>query len=139
MIVTISRSAEKELKRLPLRIKLIVISKIKSLAKQPRPHDSKKLTNYSNEYRLRAGDYRILYVINAHKKEVSVRAIAHRKDAYKKIILTSTSSSNLKSSFHTLFSHYIGLDNRICGNYFNTPPKTYTIIRHITTPALFLA
>lgn len=84
MIVIISRSAEKELKRLPLRIKLIVISKIKSLAKQPRPHDSKKLTNYPNEYRLRAGDYRILYVINAHKKEVSIRSIAHRKDAYKK-------------------------------------------------------
>jgi mRNA interferase RelE/StbE len=52
------------------------------LAEQPLPPGVKKLKG-SDGYRIRIGDYRVLYTIDTEKKEVSVFAIGHRKEVYR--------------------------------------------------------
>jgi len=49
----------------------------------PRPHGVKKLSGGGSRWRIRVGDYRILYEINDSKKLVRIYRIAHRKDVYK--------------------------------------------------------
>jgi mRNA interferase RelE/StbE len=50
---------------------------------QPRPHNSKKLSGGGSQWRIRLGDYRILYEIDDAKNLVKVYRIAHRKEAYR--------------------------------------------------------
>jgi len=57
--------------------------RIAELETQPRPRGSKKLAGSDNEYRLRDGNYRILYAIDENKRTVRVSRILDRKDAYK--------------------------------------------------------
>jgi mRNA interferase RelE/StbE len=54
---------------------------IRSLAGEPRPHGSQKLTN-REEWRIRLGDYRVLYTIDDQKKTVTVIRVKHRAKAY---------------------------------------------------------
>ena len=58
-------------------------TKIARLETQPRPRGSKKLAGSDNEYRLRDGDFRILYTIDESKHLVRVGRILDRKDSYK--------------------------------------------------------
>ena len=60
--VGFKKSAVKEIERLPRRDLQIVLDKITSLSENPRPHDCKKLSS-QEKYRIRCGDYRILYSI----------------------------------------------------------------------------
>jgi len=48
-----------------------------------RPHNSRKLSGAASRWRIRTGDYRILYEIDEHKKAVNVYRIAHRKEVYR--------------------------------------------------------
>lgn len=50
----------------------------------PRPYNSKKLSGAASKWRIRAGDYRILYEIDEQRKVVNVYRIAHRKEVYRK-------------------------------------------------------
>lgn len=59
-----------------------VMAKIKLLGTDPRPARSKKLSS-REEYRIRQGSYRILYVIDDGIKVVQVTKVKHRKDVYK--------------------------------------------------------
>jgi len=79
--VHILNSAEKEINRLHLVIYSRVIKKLMSLEDNPRPRGVKKLTG-REEYRLRAGDYRILYTIDDKKHLVTISAVGHRSDVY---------------------------------------------------------
>ncbi len=56
---------------------------ILGLYDQPRPHNSKKLSGGGSQWRIRMGDYRILYEIDDSKNLVKVYRIAHRKEAYR--------------------------------------------------------
>jgi mRNA interferase RelE/StbE len=56
---------------------------ILGLYDDPRPHNSKKLTGGTPKWRIRTGDYRILYEIDERRKVVKVYRIAHRKDVYR--------------------------------------------------------
>lgn len=53
------------------------------LAENPRPHGSKKLVGFENEWRLRVGEYRVLYVIDDATKRVTIARVAHRREAYR--------------------------------------------------------
>lgn len=53
------------------------------LAENPRPHGSKKLVGFENEWRQRVGDYRILYVIDDRARRVTIARVAHRREAYR--------------------------------------------------------
>ena len=60
--IEIKKSAVKEIERLPKVALPAVLARIATLAEAPRPHDCKKLS-HQEKYRLRCGDYRILYSI----------------------------------------------------------------------------
>jgi len=80
--VYLKRSAEKELARLPAEIHDRVVKRLISLRDNPHPSGAKKLLGREG-YRIRVGDYRILYVINEKERKVEVVSIAHRKEVYR--------------------------------------------------------
>lgn len=80
--VRIKRSAEKDLTRLPEKLHDHIIEKILALAENPRPVGVKKLAGRGG-YRIRVGDYRILYSIDDKIQSVIVIAIRHRREAYR--------------------------------------------------------
>lgn len=81
--VEIKRSAGKELERLPARDKRRMISRIRGLASDPRPPGANKLSG-EEKYRIRQGDYRILYQIHDEIITVVVVRIAHRREVYRR-------------------------------------------------------
>ncbi len=81
--IFIKSSAAKELKRLSKKDVQRITSKIQSLSKEPRPHGFEKLSS-QERYRIRQGNYRIIYSIEDDKLIVYVFKIAHRRGVYKK-------------------------------------------------------
>ena len=82
--VLIKRSAEKEMDRLPTSTFKRVAQAILELERDPRPKGSKKLRGMQ-DYRLRVGEYRVLYSIDDHKRVVEVIAVGHRREVYRGI------------------------------------------------------
>ena len=81
--IQIKPSAVKELEKLPGKDLQKIISKIKSLSGDPRPPGSEKLSG-DEKYRIRQGNYRIVYAIEDDILIVFVVKIGHRRDIYKK-------------------------------------------------------
>lgn len=81
--ISIKSSAAKELARLPKKDVLRITSRIKSLSFNPRPQGCEKLSA-QERYRIRQGNYRIVYSIEDDKLIVYVIKIAHRSAVYKK-------------------------------------------------------
>lgn len=81
-VVSLKRSAEKELERLPTKIHDRIIGHLISLKEIPRPVGAKTLRGREG-YRIRIGDYRVLYVIDDSERRVEVFSIAHRKEVYR--------------------------------------------------------
>jgi mRNA interferase RelE/StbE len=81
--IEIKRSAQKEIKKLPDTVLRRVVEKITSLGQDPRPDGCKKLSG-EEKYRVRVGDYRILYGIEDDVLLIYVVKVAHRKDIYGK-------------------------------------------------------
>ena len=71
---------------LPQKKQKQVLSAIESLENEPRPAQCKKLVDAANVYRVRSGDYRILYQIEDAQLLVLVIKVAHRRDVYKRKI-----------------------------------------------------
>lgn len=82
--ITISQSAFKELNRLSKGNIKKIEKAIDSLSDNPRPPGVKKLKGISEDlYRIRSGDYRVVYAIDDMIQIVDIRKIGHRKDIYK--------------------------------------------------------
>ena len=81
--VRIKRSAGKELRKLHGKDRDRIVARIKDLASDPRPPGSKKLSG-EEKYRVRQGDFRILYEILDEAVTVFVVRIAQRGEAYRK-------------------------------------------------------
>ncbi len=79
--VNLSNQAAKELKKLPKSTLNDIILKIQELKSNPRPTNCKKLKD-RDEYRIRIGNYRVIYNINDNILMILVIAIGHRKDIY---------------------------------------------------------
>lgn len=79
--VVIKRSAEKEIEHLPTGIRRLVVRRIFALADDPRPHGSQNLAG-QDKYRIRQGDYRVVYTIE-DANTVTVVRVAHRSDVYR--------------------------------------------------------
>ncbi len=60
-----------------------LVNRIQGLATNPRPHGSEKLAGYADRYRVRQGNFRIVYLINDEASAVTVYKIGHRKDVYR--------------------------------------------------------
>ncbi len=80
--VTLKRSAQKELEALPDATMQKIYEQIKTLVDNPWPRQSKKL-QAGRGYRLRVGDYRVLYEVDQPMLTITVYAIRHRREAYR--------------------------------------------------------
>ena len=81
--ITIRKEALKELERLPKATNQDISNKIDLLEFDPRPAGCKKLKGkHENLWRIRTGDYRIIYSIEDKIKIIDIRKIGHRKDVY---------------------------------------------------------
>jgi mRNA interferase RelE/StbE len=78
----IKRSAAKELGALPTMYRRRIAARIQELSKEPRPSGVEKLSG-AEQYRIRQGDYRVLYEIDDGKKTVTIVRIGHRRDVYR--------------------------------------------------------
>lgn len=78
----IQRSAQKELDAIDDPLFSRIDRKIVELADQPRPAGCKKLKGYSDQWRVRVGDWRVVYIIDDNAKRVMVTRIAHRREVY---------------------------------------------------------
>ncbi len=78
----IKRSAEKELRRIPKVDLRRIVQKIDNLAIDPRPPSSEKLFG-DNIYRIRQGDYRILYTVDDEERVVEIIKVGHRREVYR--------------------------------------------------------
>ena len=81
--VLIVRSAEKEIAGLPEAIRRLVVQRIQALAHDPRPNGSQKISG-GDQYRVRQGNYRIVYVIEDAVVTVTVVRVAHRSQVYRR-------------------------------------------------------
>ena len=77
------KDASKQFRKLPLNIQKRIQAKIDELAIEPRPNGVKKLQGDDNSYRIRVGDYRIVYEIKDDVLLVIVIKIKHRSEVYK--------------------------------------------------------
>jgi mRNA interferase RelE/StbE len=80
--VSLTASAEKELHRLPAPMVARIVPRLEGLASAPRPPGCKKLKGGDNEWRVRVGDYRIVYEIDDKARTVDVTRIPHRREVY---------------------------------------------------------
>lgn len=80
--VIVSKSAQKELSKLPQQANDRIIPAILKLSEEPRPPGSKKLKGSADSWRIRVGDYRVVYSVNDEILIVDVRRVGHRKDIY---------------------------------------------------------
>jgi mRNA interferase RelE/StbE len=78
-------SVRKRLKSVPRQDRLRIQQKIESLSKEPRPRSCEKL-HMLDTYRLRVGDYRIVYRVDDKNSIVMVNAIGHRSQIYRRRI-----------------------------------------------------
>ena len=83
--VTLKRSAVKDLRDLPRNVLVRVQARLNGLADDPQPRGAKKLAGEERMYRLRVGDYRIVYDLYPDTQVVDVLYIRHRKDAYRRL------------------------------------------------------
>jgi len=84
--IIFDKSAEKDLDDLSSEITRRVIKAISKLAIDPRPPGVKKLQAANeNLYRIRSGDYRIIYAVTDEIKIVNIRRVRHRKDVYRNL------------------------------------------------------
>ena len=77
--------AVKDLGRLSLEDAVKIRQIIGLLYDEPQPRGSKKLEGKGSFYRIRQGDYRLVYEINNNDKEIRIVLIKHRKEAYRKL------------------------------------------------------
>lgn len=80
--IQVKKSAEKELREIPKDELLKILDKIKSLSDDPHPIGSIKLTN-QEKFRLRVGNYRILYKVEENILTLFVIKVGHRKNVYR--------------------------------------------------------
>ena len=81
--IYLESSAEKDLRKIPAAHFNTVITRIKALADNPCPTGIRKLKDSNNFWRIRIGNYRVVYEIIDSSKTINIYKIKHRKDAYR--------------------------------------------------------
>ncbi len=82
--VVLTSSAEKELKKLSGQLIARIVPRLEDLASNARPPGCKKLQGGDREWRIRVGDYRVVYTIDNAKLLVEVTRIRHRSEVYQR-------------------------------------------------------
>jgi mRNA interferase RelE/StbE len=82
--VEVKPRARKDLEALPDHVLARVVQKIESLGRTPRPTGCRKLKGYKDEWRVRVGDWRVVYIVEDAAKLISITRIAHRREVYER-------------------------------------------------------
>jgi mRNA interferase RelE/StbE len=81
--VAVTPKAERQIKGLPAAEGRSVAKKLRALAENPRPRGAEKLSQAPCFWRIRVGNYRVVYVIDEPTMHVGIALVRHRKDAYR--------------------------------------------------------
>ena len=81
--VILTATAVKERKRLETKEQKRIDAILKSLMADPKPQNAKKLSGRQQDWRIRMGNYRILYQVDSSNQLVTIWRIAHRREAYR--------------------------------------------------------
>jgi len=81
--IEVSATAEKQLRKLSKKDQISVLKRIQELSGEPRPNHSRKLRGQDNIYRVRVGNYRILYSIENKHLTIIILKVGHRRDVYR--------------------------------------------------------
>jgi mRNA interferase RelE/StbE len=81
--VAFTTSALREFKALERAVQRRLAARIDELAKNPFPPGAKKLLGESDHYRIRAGDYRVIYRVERKRVTIVVVKIGHRREVYR--------------------------------------------------------
>ena len=83
--VIVLHTAEKEIRRLPPKIRRQIFEKLLELEINPRPQDSVALRGFKRGHRVDTGEYRLLYDVDDPARLVTVWRVKHRKDVYRNL------------------------------------------------------
>jgi mRNA interferase RelE/StbE len=83
--IEVSPTAARQLKKIDGRVLSQIAAKIDSLALEPRPHGCEKLSGYDDLYRVRVGDYRIVYGVEDRLVLIVVLKVGNRAEVYQRI------------------------------------------------------
>ena len=83
--VTFKPSVEKDLRRLPVGVVARVMKRVDALGAAPLGRGAIKLSGGKHLYRVRVGDYRIVYGVDSAGKQVLVHYVRHRRDVYRAV------------------------------------------------------
>jgi mRNA interferase RelE/StbE len=83
--ITVKASVEKDIRKIPADIAARIFEHIEALSADPFPHDARKLTGAEYLYRVRVGDYRIIYEVIQEDREITIIYIRHRSSAYRNL------------------------------------------------------
>jgi mRNA interferase RelE/StbE len=81
--VNFRASADKAMDGLPRNVQARILQRAQRLAEDPRPPGCVKLTGQEKLWRVRVGDYRIVYEINDDAETVTITIVAHRRESYR--------------------------------------------------------
>ena len=82
--VSFRRSAEKDLRKLDGKVQTRVLRAVDGLVFDPRPDGCRKLQGSDDAYRIRVGDYRVIYTVDDEVLIVAVERVRHRRDVYRR-------------------------------------------------------
>jgi mRNA interferase RelE/StbE len=83
--VILKPSVEKDLRSLPREVVKRVFKRIEMLKNDPLPHQSLKLSGAEQLYRIRVGEYRIVFGVDKEHLQVTIHHVRHRRDVYRQL------------------------------------------------------
>jgi mRNA interferase RelE/StbE len=81
--IYLEKSAEKDLRKLPTSVFQRALIHLKALSVDPRPPGCHKITGSKKDWRIRIGDYRLIYEIDDQARTVKVMRVRHRREVYR--------------------------------------------------------
>ena len=76
-------AAARQFRKLPLHIRKRIRESLEKLRTNPRPNSVKKMSGYDDRWRIRVGDYRVIYQIKDDVLQILIVRVAHRRDVYR--------------------------------------------------------
>jgi mRNA interferase RelE/StbE len=83
--VILKPSVEKDLRALSVTVRVRVLARLEQLREDPIPRQAAKLAGGEAWYRVRVGDYRIIYGVDTQARQITVHYIRHRRDVYRNL------------------------------------------------------
>jgi mRNA interferase RelE/StbE len=81
-LIVVARSAQKDINSLPAEISSRLYPRNEALANDPRPDGCRKLKGEKNSWRIRVGDYRVIYSVDDETRTIDIIKVRHRREVY---------------------------------------------------------